>query len=155
MSNSSQLEVLAETISAAAKVISGYCTLNESPQLSLSSEAPGVLPHTAPEYVRQARQHLLSAAKEALQLASDPSEYLPMLAIQVNEFPSAAQSFCYQSVFNICEFSVSIHFLHQMAGTFSGVCRRSLDGLCPVRASGKYLFSPGATVEDCCSYGNH
>ncbi|KAJ6127770.1 hypothetical protein N7471_008987 [Penicillium samsonianum] len=83
MSTSSHLEGLAETISAAAKVISGYCTLDESPHPSLSPDAPSVvLPHTAPEYVRQARQQLLSAAKEALQVAAEPSEYLPMLAVQ-------------------------------------------------------------------------
>lgn len=84
MTNSSHLERLAETISAAAKVISGYCTLEESPQPSLGPDAPStMLPHTTPEYVRQARQQLLSAAKEAMQLAAEPSEYLPMLAVQV------------------------------------------------------------------------
>ncbi|KAJ5151389.1 uncharacterized protein N7482_010641 [Penicillium canariense] len=83
MTNPSHLESLAETISAASKVISGYCTLEENPQPSLGPDAPSVvLPHTAPEYVRQARQQLLSAAKEAIQLAAEPSEYLPMLAVQ-------------------------------------------------------------------------
>ncbi|KAL4751922.1 O-methyltransferase-domain-containing protein [Aspergillus terricola var. indicus] len=83
MSMLSPLETLAETISATAKIISGYCTLDGIPHPSSGPDSPSVaLPHTAPEYVREARQQLLSAAKEVLQIAAEPSEYLPMLAIQ-------------------------------------------------------------------------
>lgn len=83
MSTLSPLETLAETISATAKIVSGYCTLDRIPHPSSGPDSPSVaLPQTAPAYVREARQQLLSAAKEVLQIAAEPSEYLPMLAFK-------------------------------------------------------------------------
>ncbi|EMD00436.1 hypothetical protein BAUCODRAFT_566140 [Baudoinia panamericana UAMH 10762] len=81
--NLAPLELLANDISGAAKIIEGYCVLEHEAHPTGDATAPAVtIPSSAPRYVREARQRLLSAAKAIQQIAAEPTEYLPTLAVQ-------------------------------------------------------------------------
>ncbi|KAH8585876.1 putative sterigmatocystin 8-O-methyltransferase precursor, partial [Bisporella sp. PMI_857] len=82
MCNPSPLQTYAETICSAAKVIEGYCLSSNIPCPSFGAGGSRVtLPSTTPLNVLQARQSLLAAALRIQQLATEPSEYIPRLAI--------------------------------------------------------------------------
>ena len=93
------LEVYAEEICSAAKLISGFCSLEGYPQPSFDPQAPSVtLPPDTPLNVQQARQKIIDSSSRIQQLATEPSEYLPNLAVQVSFVPSQShyiQSSCY------------------------------------------------------------
>jgi len=79
----SPIEAYAAEICAAAKIISGYCSQEKCPQPSFEPHAPSVtLPPSTPKYVLEARQKLIGAAAKIQQLATEPSEFLPGLAVQ-------------------------------------------------------------------------
>jgi len=81
------LETYAETICGAVKVIDGYCLSSNIPTPSRDIGAPTVtLPSTAPLNVLEARQSLLAASLNIQQLAREPSEFIPGLAIHFQTF---------------------------------------------------------------------
>lgn len=82
------LQAYAKDISSAAETISIYCASNAIPHPSFSPEAPSVtIPSTAPLHVQEARQKLIASAAGIRQLATEPAEYLPNLAIHVRSTP--------------------------------------------------------------------
>ena len=79
------LEAYAEEICSSAKLISGYCSLQGHPHPSFDPQAPSVtLPPDAPLNVQQARQKIIDSSSSIQHLATEPSEYLPNLAVQVS-----------------------------------------------------------------------
>ncbi|KAG0644952.1 O-methyltransferase [Hyphodiscus hymeniophilus] len=83
MCKTSPIEAYADEICSAAKIIAGYCALEKIPQPSFEPHAPSVtLPPSAPTHVLEARQRLIGAAAKIQQLATEPSEFLPGLAVQ-------------------------------------------------------------------------
>lgn len=80
------LEALSSVISKNASVVSQYLHTNHLPQPSRESDGPStILPSDAPQDVQQARQRLIAASLETLQLAIGPSEFLPNLATGVGQ----------------------------------------------------------------------
>lgn len=78
------LDELSSTISKNASIVSHYLGTNHLPQPSLDSDGPSVIvPRGSPQSVQQARQSLIAASLELLQLAIGPSEFLPNLATGV------------------------------------------------------------------------
>ena len=83
------LEAYAQEICSSAKLISGYCSVAGYSHPSFDPQAPSVtLPPDAPLNVQQARQKIIDSASRLQQLATEPSEYLPNLAVQVGLAPS-------------------------------------------------------------------
>ncbi|TPX18779.1 uncharacterized protein E0L32_011528 [Thyridium curvatum] len=81
------LESYAQDICAAAKLIDAYCLSSGLPYPSFGSDAPEVtLPATAPLHVLKARQKLVSSAFKIQQLATEPREFVPQLAINFQNF---------------------------------------------------------------------
>src|SRR5436853_1352055 len=79
------LETYAEQICKSAKIISAYCVEIGYPQPSFDPQAPTItLPPSAPQNVLSARQMMITAAFKVQQLAAEPREYLPNLAIHVS-----------------------------------------------------------------------
>ena len=82
------LQAYAKDISSAAETISSYCASNAIAHPAFSPEAPSVtIPSTAPLHVQEARQKLIASAAGIRQLATEPAEYLPNLAIHVRSTP--------------------------------------------------------------------
>ena len=78
------LEELSKTITTNARTVSQYLEANHLPQPSSKSDGPStVVPSGSPPSIQQARQNLITAALETLQLAIGPSEFLPNLATGV------------------------------------------------------------------------
>lgn len=78
------LEALSWDITRNASIVSQHLAGNDLPQPSFDCNGPvTVLPSSAPQYVREARQKLISASLEMLQLAVGPSEFVPNLALGV------------------------------------------------------------------------
>lgn len=78
------LEELSWTITKNASIVSQYLEANHIPQPSLDSDGPRtVVPGGSPQNIQQARQNLIAASLELLQLATGPSEFLPNLATGV------------------------------------------------------------------------
>lgn len=78
------LESYAQDICAAAKLIDVYCLSAGLPYPSFDQEAPSItLPSTAPINILEARQKLVASAFKIQQLATEPSEFVPRLAIHV------------------------------------------------------------------------
>lgn len=78
------LDELSKTISRNASIVSQYLGASHLPQPSLNSDGPStVLPSGSPQSIQQARQNLIAASLEILQLAIGPSEFLPNLATGV------------------------------------------------------------------------
>ena len=90
------LQAYANEISSAAETISAYCASKGLPHPSFDPQASGVtIPSTAPLAVQEARQKLIGSAAKIRQLATEPAEYLPDLAIHVRSIPSfLSHSFC-------------------------------------------------------------
>lgn len=79
------LEGLSWVIIKNASIVSHYLEANHLPQPSRNSDGPStVLPSGSPQNVQQARQELIAASLEILQLAIGPSEFLPNLATGVS-----------------------------------------------------------------------
>ena len=89
------LEKLSWTITKNASIVSQYLGTNHIPQPSLDYDGPStVVPSDSPHYIQQARQNLLAACLELLQLATGPSEFLPNLATGVRLEHSSFQDAC-------------------------------------------------------------
>jgi 6-hydroxytryprostatin B O-methyltransferase len=85
MCSPTQLETYAEQICSAAKQISAWCALNNHPHPSFDRQAPTItLPTSAPQKILTARQTLIESAFKIQQLATEPNEYLPRLAVHVS-----------------------------------------------------------------------
>ena len=92
------LEKLSWTITKNASILSQYLEMNHLPQPSLDCDGPStVLLSGSPHNIQQARQNLLAASLELLQLATGPSEFLPNLAtgvrIECSFFQSRAKTY--------------------------------------------------------------
>jgi hypothetical protein len=84
ISSESELETLAVNISANSATLSNFLRAGNLPQPSFKRDAPTtVLPLSAPDEIKAARQALIEASLRAFQLATGPSEYLPNLAMGV------------------------------------------------------------------------
>jgi 6-hydroxytryprostatin B O-methyltransferase len=80
------LESYAQDICSSAKIIDAYCLSAGIPCPSFE-EAPSItLPSNAPPNILEARQKLIGAAFKIQQLATEPSEFVPRLAIHVWEY---------------------------------------------------------------------
>ena len=89
------LEELSRNITKNATTVSQYLRANHLPQPSQNSDGPStVLPSGSPQDIQQARQKLISASLEILQLAIGPSEYLPSLATGVRLEYSSLRASC-------------------------------------------------------------
>lgn len=84
MASKSPIIVFAEKILADAKAISKYCEENKHPQRSFHKESPNtLLPITAPRELLSLQQELNDAAGQIQLLATDTSDFLARLAIEV------------------------------------------------------------------------
>lgn len=87
------LEELSRAITKNAGIVSQYLGANHLPQPSLDSDGPStVVPSGSPQSIQQARQNLIAASLEILQLAIGPSEFLPNLATGVRIEHSSLQT---------------------------------------------------------------
>lgn len=106
------LDELSKTISRNASIVSQYLEASHLPQPSLNSDGPStVLPSGSPQSIQQARQNLIAASLEILQLAIGPSEFLPNLATGVRLECSSLQ--IRHKIYSRCK--VSIHLLPFLA----------------------------------------
>ena len=86
------LERLSWIITKNASIVSQYLGTNHIAQPSLDCNGPStVVPSGSPHNIQQARQNLLAASLELLQLATGPSEFLPNLATGVRPERSSFQ----------------------------------------------------------------
>ncbi|KAL8795412.1 MAG: hypothetical protein Q9195_002153 [Heterodermia aff. obscurata] len=84
--NAPLLQAYAEEIRDAAEIISSYCSSQEIPHPSFHPQAPSVtIPSSAPDAVQNARRKLVASAAAAQQLATEPADYLPHLAIHYQQ----------------------------------------------------------------------
>ena len=87
------LEELSRTITKNASIVSQYLRANHLLQPSCNSDGPStVLPSGSPQSIQRARQNLIAASLEILQLAIGPSEFLPNLATGVRIERSSPQN---------------------------------------------------------------
>lgn len=85
----SSLRELSSLIAVHSDVVSQYLAANDLPQPSKSADGPSsVLPASAPKNIQVARQQLIAAALELVQIAAGPSELLPNLATGVSNLPT-------------------------------------------------------------------
>ena len=78
------LEELSWKITKNASIVSQYLGAHSLPQPSFDNDGPStIVPGDSPQHIRQARQHLIAASLEMLQLAIGPSEFLPHFATSV------------------------------------------------------------------------
>ena len=78
------LEALSLTIANNASIVSNYLESYQLAQPSFDSDGPcTVVPSDSPPNIQQARQNLIAAAQEMVQLATGPNEFLPNLATGV------------------------------------------------------------------------
>lgn len=90
------LEALSWTITKNASIVSQYLDANNLPQPSFDADGPiAVLPNESPGAIQQARQNLISAALEILQLAIGPSDFLPNLTTSVSDLSALFSTLCY------------------------------------------------------------
>lgn len=86
------LEELSWTITKNASIVSQFLGANHIPQPSLNHDGPStVVPGGSPQSIHEARQNLIAASLEILQLAIGPSEFLPNLATGVRLERSSLQ----------------------------------------------------------------
>lgn len=84
MTARSELELLAEAVSQAAKEIEAYRLLNKLTPLSFDASRNGpTVPYDAPETVHKARQTIIDNANRLQQLTLDSADVIPALAISV------------------------------------------------------------------------
>ncbi len=86
------LEELSWTVTKNASIVSQYLGANHIPQPSFDSDGPStIVPAVSPYNIQQARQNLIAASLEIVQLAIGPSEFLSNLATGVRLEPSSLQ----------------------------------------------------------------
>lgn len=79
-----ELETLAAQVSRNATILSTYLHNEQLPPPSFNQKGPTtVLPRSAPDDVKVARQALIEASLQTFQLALGPSEYISNLAVSV------------------------------------------------------------------------
>ncbi|KAK4184776.1 O-methyltransferase-domain-containing protein [Podospora australis] len=106
------LEELSWTITRNASVVSQYLASNGLPQPSFDSKGPGtVLPKESPQDIQRARQELISASLELLQLAIGPSEFLPNLATGF-QYISCLSWLCQYNIFHLVPLDDPIGYTH-------------------------------------------
>ncbi|MCJ1381692.1 hypothetical protein MMC17_004803 [Xylographa soralifera] len=104
------LEQLSRTISRNASIVSQYLGTNNLPQPSLDSDGPStVVPSGSPQSIQQARQNLIAASLEILQLAIGPSEFLPTLATGY-QYISCLSWLCQYDIFHLVPLSDAISY---------------------------------------------
>ncbi|KAJ8106918.1 hypothetical protein OPT61_g9221 [Boeremia exigua] len=104
------LERLSSVITENASIVSGYLATNHLPQPSFKADGPSVIvPATAPPNVQVARQKLLSASLELLQLATGPSDFLPNLATGF-QYLSCLTWLCQYKIFHLVPLDASISY---------------------------------------------
>jgi 6-hydroxytryprostatin B O-methyltransferase len=80
----SELESIAAQVSANATILSTLLRKQNLPLPSFDRDAPTVvLPQSAPDEIRAARQALIEASLRTFRLAIGPSEYIQNLAMSV------------------------------------------------------------------------
>lgn len=88
MGKSQTLVEFADQIADNARVIAAYCKSRGHPEPSLhpvdSEKALNVLPSDASLEILTARQDLTDAAKRVQQIAIEPDQFLPELAVHVS-----------------------------------------------------------------------
>ena len=78
------LEQLSDVIGDNARTVSQYLASQNLPQPSSRSDGPSVVvPKDSPQSVHEARQKLIAASLEMLQLALGPGDFVPHLATEV------------------------------------------------------------------------
>ncbi|KAL7623779.1 hypothetical protein AAE478_005332 [Parahypoxylon ruwenzoriense] len=104
------LEELSWTITKNASIVSQYLAAHQLPQPSLESDGPStVLPNGSPEAIQKARQNLIAASLELLQLAIGPSEFLPNLATGF-QYLSCLHWLCQYDIFHLVPLNGSISY---------------------------------------------
>lgn len=84
MTARSELELLAEAVSDAARQIEAYRQLNKLTPLSFDASRDGpAVPYDAPEIVHKARQTIIDNANRLQHLTLDSADVIPALAINV------------------------------------------------------------------------
>ncbi|TVY85233.1 O-methyltransferase aurJ, partial [Lachnellula suecica] len=87
MCKSPPLESFAQEICSSAKIIDAYCLSAGLPYPTFDPGAPSItLPSNAPTNILEARQKLIASAFKIQQLATEPSEFVPRLAIHFQSF---------------------------------------------------------------------
>ncbi|KAL2191202.1 S-adenosyl-L-methionine-dependent methyltransferase [Thermothelomyces heterothallicus CBS 203.75] len=95
------LEELSWSITKNASIVSQYLDANHLSQPSFEADGPTtVLPNDAPRGIREARQNLISAALEILQLAIGPSDFLPNLTTNF-QYISCLDWLCRFGIFHL------------------------------------------------------
>ncbi|KAK3944724.1 6-hydroxytryprostatin B O-methyltransferase [Diplogelasinospora grovesii] len=104
------LEDLAWQCTKNAVLVSQYLSSENLPQPSHAADGPStVLPASAPQNVRQARQSLMDAALQLFQLAAGPSEFVPNLAPGVQYISCVAWLIRYD-IFHLVPMSGAISY---------------------------------------------
>ncbi|KFY76985.1 hypothetical protein V499_03505 [Pseudogymnoascus sp. VKM F-103] len=104
------LEGLSWVITKNASIVSHYLEANHLPQPSRESDGPStILPSGSPQKVQQARQEIIAAALEILQLAIGPSEFLPNLATGF-QYVSCLSWLCQYKIFHLVPLDSTISY---------------------------------------------
>lgn len=153
------LEAYAEEICSSAKLISGYCSLEGHSHPSFDPQAPSVtLPPDAPLNVQQARQKIIDSSSRIQQLATEPSEYLPNLAVQVSFALLSYQWFQSKSRFfdRLWERQppVPAYLLHPLAMPLPSPGLHPAARLRVLRRCRYCLQRPGASTPECSANGH-
>ena len=121
------LETYAKDICSAVETMSPYCTAETLPSKSFHPQAPSVtVAPTAPLAVEDARQKLIASAARIQQLATEPAEYLPNLAIYVRLTPSFSVSVRKRSNFTVMISIPASHVALFGHVGFARICMSSL-----------------------------
>ncbi|RAO67445.1 uncharacterized protein BHQ10_003457 [Talaromyces amestolkiae] len=104
------LEKLSHEITDNAKIVSHYLDSQNLPQPSFRSDGPStVLPKGSPQAIHEARENLITASLEILQLAIGPSEFLPHLATGF-QYISSLRWLCQYNIFRLVPLDASISY---------------------------------------------
>ncbi|KAI9654521.1 MAG: hypothetical protein M1821_006611 [Bathelium mastoideum] len=121
------LEELSRTTTKDTSIVSQYLRANHIPQPSLNSDGPGiVIPRGSPQNVQHARQSLIAACLELLQLAIGPSEFLPNLATGF-QYISCLSWLCQYDIFHLVPLDDTISYAALAAS--AGVPQRRLKSI--------------------------
>ncbi|KAF2234946.1 S-adenosyl-L-methionine-dependent methyltransferase [Viridothelium virens] len=111
------LEELSWQITKNASIVSQYLGANNKPQPSFTTNGPStVIPAGAPHGIQQARQNLIAASLEILQLAIGPSEFLPNLATGF-QYISCMSWLCQYDIFHLVPLDGAISYADLAAKT--------------------------------------
>ncbi|KAL8938468.1 MAG: hypothetical protein Q9216_003881 [Gyalolechia sp. 2 TL-2023] len=110
------LDELSRKITKNASIVSQYLGANHLPQPSSNSDGPrAILPTGSPEGTQQARQDLIAASLEMLQLAIGPSEFLPNLATGF-QYISCLSWLCQYNIFHLVPLGDIVSYADLAAG---------------------------------------